>query len=173
MVAASECPQEGDPLIDLVVIEFLCWVGAGFFLIEVGSGMLHKYLFHGVLWFLHESHHRPRRDRLLEENDVFAVIFALIPLWLMTGSPSVLDSPRFAIGAGITLHGFFYFILHDLMTHRRWWPLNPRGRWIAAIVQAHRVHHQKASREGQGPWGLFFVSWWKHAPSVERKAGRI
>ena len=152
---------------------FILWSALGFILIETGSALLHKYVFHGFLWSLHESHHRPARDRLFEKNDVFALIFAAIPIWLMVGSPSVLDSPRFAIGAGITLHGLFYFVLHDLMTHRRWWPMNPRGRMISSIVQAHRVHHQKSTAEGQGPWGLFFVPWWSHPAPSERKAGRL
>ena len=32
----------------------------------------HKYLMHGPLWFLHESHHVPHRGGL-EKNDWFAV----------------------------------------------------------------------------------------------------
>ena len=148
---------------------FAAWVVVGFVLIEVGAGWLHKYVFHGFLWSIHESHHRPRRGRVFEANDVFALIFAAIPMWLMLGSSSVLDSPRFAIGAGITLHGFAYFILHDLMTHRRWWGVRPPGNWAQGVVQGHRVHHQKATPKGQGPWGLFFVRWWRYSSTPRRE----
>ena len=36
----------------------------------------HKYVMHGFLWSLHESHHRPRAG-VFEKNDWFAAIFAL------------------------------------------------------------------------------------------------
>ena len=38
--------------------------------------LMHKYLMHGALWVLHESHHRPRQG-VFERNDLFGVFFAL------------------------------------------------------------------------------------------------
>ncbi len=139
------------------MVLFLVWAVLGFIVLEVGAGYLHRYVFHGFLWRIHQSHHRPARGRMFEWNDVFAVIFASVPMALMMTAPSVLNSPQFAMGAGMTVHGLIYFVIHDLMTHNRWMPLQPRSRLARYWVQAHRIHHQKVTPEGQGPWGLFFV----------------
>ena len=138
------------------VLHFLVWAVFGFVAFELGAGLLHKYAFHGFLWRIHESHHRPVRGQLFERNDLFAVLFAALPISLMMTSSSV-QSAQFAVGAGITFHGALYFVIHDLMTHHRWFPMRPRGRWAQFLVQAHRIHHQKVTPEGQGPWGLFLV----------------
>ena len=135
------------------LMSILLWACIGFLSIETGGALIHKFLFHGPLWFIHSSHHRPKRGQILELNDLFAVAFSLLPIWLMMGSSSV-ETPRFAVGLGMTVHGAAYFILHDLMTHRRWWPLNPVGESARKIVRHHRVHHQRVDRAGQGPWGL-------------------
>jgi beta-carotene 3-hydroxylase len=139
------------------VFYFSVWACLGFAILELGASLLHQKIFHGFLWRIHESHHRPVRGRIFELNDLFAVFFAAIPMALMVTSPSVLGSAQFALGAGMTVHGVAYFVIHDLMTHRRWFALNPKGRFARAWVQAHRVHHQRVDQEGQGPWGLFFI----------------
>ena len=49
---------------------------AGLVGMEVVAYLTHKYLMHGWLWSLHESHHVPH-DHALEKNDWFGFFFAL------------------------------------------------------------------------------------------------
>jgi beta-carotene 3-hydroxylase len=49
---------------------------------EAFSWFIHKYLFHGPLWFIHKSHHSERHG-WFEFNDVFSLLFAVISLYLM------------------------------------------------------------------------------------------
>jgi beta-carotene 3-hydroxylase len=37
----------------------------------------HRYLMHGLLWFLHRDHHQKAGGNHLEKNDWFFVIFAI------------------------------------------------------------------------------------------------
>src|ERR1700750_706625 len=78
---------------------------------EAFSWFIHKYLFHGPLWFIHKSHHQQRHG-WLELNDIFSILFASIALWLMWLGHLSLDY-RFCIGTGISTYGMIYFIFHD------------------------------------------------------------
>ena len=63
----------------------------------------------------------------------------------------------FAAGIGMTLYGFLYFWIHDGLAHKRWSPPRfLRPRWAEIVKKNHRIHHQKATKDGQGPYGLFF-----------------
>jgi beta-carotene 3-hydroxylase len=121
--------------------------------IEIISIVIHRYLFHGPLWFLHKSHHTPRRG-LWEWNDLFSLGFALLAIfciwWGLKGHPVVLG-----LGLGISAYGMLYFAIHDAFVHRRFIPLRFEGRYLQAVRQWHRTHHQKSSKDGQGPYGLF------------------
>ncbi|HQS52411.1 MAG TPA: fatty acid hydroxylase, partial [Daejeonella sp.] len=66
---------------------------------EAFSWFIHKYLFHGPLWFIHKSHHSERHG-WLEFNDVFSLLFASISLYLMWEGRLDL-SYKFWIGLGI------------------------------------------------------------------------
>lgn len=142
-------------------LHFLFFAALGFAAIEFGSAWLHRHLFHGILWRIHETHHRAPRGVHLEWNDLFAMVFGGIPMALMMMAPSVTDSAQFAFGAGMTFYGAIYFVIHDLMVHRRWGAIEPRGTWIKRVVQGHRVHHQTTKPEGQGPFGLLYLGDWK------------
>tara|TARA_Y100001934_G_C12051489_1_gene630972 strand:+ start:210 stop:623 length:414 start_codon:yes stop_codon:yes gene_type:complete len=124
---------------------------------ELLSWPMHRFLFHGPLWSLHEDHHRAHQG-FLEKNDLFSSFFALISMALIMGSIYFenYESP-FAIGLGMALYGFLYFWIHDGLAHKRWSPPKfMRPRWAEVVKQNHRRHHQKATKNGQGPYGLFF-----------------
>ena len=53
-----------------------------FFLTELSAWANHKYLMHGILWYLHADHHNKDHDSWYERNDFFFMIYA-IPSWLL------------------------------------------------------------------------------------------
>jgi len=126
---------------------------AGFIGLELSSILMHKYLFHGPLWFIHQSHHEKRKG-VFEKNDLFSVFFTIVGLglifWGRVHSPFI-----WGTGLGVSVYGCIYFVIHDLMAHRRFYPLKTKLRWINFFVHDHRKHHQRVDKTGQGPWGLF------------------
>lgn len=105
----------------------------------------HKYVMHGSLWMLHKDHHLSdvAGKPILQKNDFFFLIYALPAIILIIAGLSLGNGYLIAIGAGITLYGLTYFIIHDVIIHRRL-PLfkNARNFYINAIVKAHEGHHK-------------------------------
>ena len=54
----------------------------GFVGLEIMSILMHKYLFHGPLWFIHKSHHE-KRTGIFERNDLFSFFFTFLGLGLI------------------------------------------------------------------------------------------
>jgi beta-carotene 3-hydroxylase len=123
---------------------------------EAVAWLMHRFLMHGPLWFLHESHHRPRGG-WFERNDLFGVFFSvpsIVLIWFGThGWPTLL-----AIGSGMTLYGLLYFVFHDVIVHRRvrlaW---RPGGRYMQRIIRAHLIHHKTLTREGAVSFGFLYA----------------
>ena len=78
-----------------------------FWMMEFIAWATHKYVMHGFLWRLHKDHHQVNKDRVLENNDAFFLIFAIPGAIFM-----ILGSTLLYIGIGITLYSFAYFIVH-------------------------------------------------------------
>ncbi len=124
--------------------------------------LMHKYVMHGPLWFLHRSHHEPKHDHL-ELNDLFGIVFAIpsvVLIWFGThGHPLLL-----AAGAGMAGYGVVYWGFHDVLVHRRiphtWLP---KGGYLRRIVQAHHVHHATRTRDGAESFGFLY------SPDFSRK----
>ncbi|MFM7216936.1 MAG: sterol desaturase family protein [Bacteroidota bacterium] len=113
----------------------------------------HKYVMHGFLWSLHESHHRPRHGRF-EKNDFFFLFYASLAMILMYFGWENLDY-RFWMGIGVTAYGFTYFILHDVFIHRRGkWLDKLDSRYFRAMRKAHKVHHKNMGKEDCEEFGL-------------------
>ena len=125
----------------------------GFVGLEITSILMHKYLFHGPLWFIHKSHHE-KRTGVFEHNDLFSLFFTALGLGLILWG-RVHSSFVWGMGLGVSLYGCIYFVIHDLMSHRRFYPLKTKISWINFFVFDHRKHHQRVDKTGQGPWGLF------------------
>ena len=146
------------------MLSFAAWIVAGFVGVELASYVVHRWLFHGPLWFIHQTHHLRRRGTF-EWNDLFSMGagVASLPLFWM-GRADPLNSVALPIGIGIALFGVLYFILHDLYTHRRFAPFKTDNRFAQTIRRAHQRHHQSAEKDGLEPYGLFFVPYWRFVP---------
>ncbi len=123
---------------------------------ELVAYLTHRYLMHGPLWFLHESHHKPS-DHPLEKNDWFGVIFSLPSIGLIYlgthGYPALLW-----IGLGMAAYGAFYFGFHDIVVHRRLrLNLRPKSRYVKRLIQAHMIHHWTKEREGAVSFGFLYA----------------
>lgn len=115
----------------------------------------HRWVMHGVGWFLHRSHHRPRHGRW-EWNDLYAVIFAVPSIVLLLGGLQWGWWPgTIWIGAGIAAYGAIYFGFHDVIVHERIATRYlPRSPYMKRIVQAHRLHHVVETRGGTVSFGF-------------------
>ena len=134
-----------------------------FALMEVAAWAMHKYVLHGPLWYLHRSHHEPASGPW-ERNDLVVVFYALI-----SAGACIAGGAWLGVGLGIALYGTVYFILHDVMIHRRLrWLGKPAGRYLRAMTIAHRSHHATRGREGARAFGMLWVT-----PAYWRLARRI
>ena len=126
-------------LINIVVL-------LGFFaLMEATAWFTHKYIMHGFLWVWHKSHHEPRKGKL-ELNDIFGLMFAIPSVWLIVVGSFEFDW-RFFAGLGIALYGLAYFLVHDVLIHRRFkWFEKWNNPYLKAIRRAHQAHHSKRDR---------------------------
>lgn len=124
-------------------------------LMECFSWAMHKYLFHGPLWFMHKSHHKHSKS-FLELNDVFALLFAVSSLYLMYIDRENIGY-KFSIGAGITIYGLIYFVIHDWFVHQRIKPFKSRNGYLVRIRKAHKIHHKNMGKEKGKAFGLLFV----------------
>ncbi|MEN8704411.1 MAG: beta-carotene hydroxylase [Polaribacter sp.] len=120
--------------------------------------VMHKYVMHGFLWYLHEDHHKPN-TYFFEKNDAFFLIFA-IPSWLciMIG---LQDKTYWlaGIGSGIALYGLAYFIVHDIIIHQCFkWFSRSSITYVKAIKWAHKMHHKHLGKEKGESFGLLFVA---------------
>ncbi|XP_038907153.1 beta-carotene 3-hydroxylase, chloroplastic-like isoform X2 [Benincasa hispida] len=129
--------------------EIPIWEMFGTFALSIGTAVgmefwarwAHKELWHGSLWDMHESHHRPRVGAF-ELNDVFAIINAVPAISLLSFgffNQGFFPGLCFGAGLGITVFGMAYMFVHDGLVHRRF-PLGP----IAAVPYLRRVaaaHH--------------------------------
>ena len=118
----------------------------------------HRWVMHGVGWFLHESHHR-EREGWFELNDLYALIFAIPSIILLLGGVQ-LGWGNWAtwVGAGIAAYGAIYFGFHDVIVHRRvGHRYVPRSAYMKRIVQAHRLHHATANKHGSVSFGFLWA----------------
>ena len=124
---------------------------------ELFSWFMHKYLFHGPLWFIHRTHHKPQGKSVLEWNDLFSLGFGGLSVYLIYDGHSTL-SYTFWIGVGISVYGIIYFILHDWFTHGRFRSYKPENRYVKAIIRAHKIHHKSIHKHPSTEFGLLLVS---------------
>jgi beta-carotene 3-hydroxylase len=137
---------------------FIAIVLGTFFIMEGITWLTHKYVMHGLLWFLHEDHHQPTPG-FFEKNDAFFLIFA-IPSWLciMLG----LQNQYYwvaAIGFGIALYGLGYFIVHEVIIHQRFkWFTRSNNTYVKTIRWAHKMHHKHLGKEDGESFGMLLVA---------------
>ena len=120
--------------------------------------LTHKYVMHGFLWFLHKDHHQPHNN-IVEKNDAFFLIFA-VPSWLciMLGLQHK-NYVAAAIGFGIALYGFAYFIVHEVIIHQRIkWLRRSNNKYIRTIRLAHKMHHKHLDKFDGESFGMLLVA---------------
>lgn len=156
-------------------MQFAFFTILGFVGLEVFSYVVHRWLFHGILWRIHETHHVARKGKF-ELNDVFSVFFGGISVFLLVfAQKPFLESIAFPIGLGIAIYGAFYFIAHDLFTHRRFLPFGSKNKILLTIRAAHQRHHQTAEKRGIEPFGLFvfnFRKFWQIVSNRKTKKAK-
>ncbi len=145
----------------------------GFVGLEIFSYIVHRWLFHGVLWRIHETHHIARKGAF-ELNDIFSVFFGSVSVLLLVFAQNPLsESIAFPVGLGIALYGILYFIAHDLFTHRRFLPFASKNKTLLTIRAAHQRHHQTAEKNGIEPFGLFIFNFRKFRKKVSRLKNKM
>jgi beta-carotene 3-hydroxylase len=130
---------------------------ATFFFMEFTAWFTHKYVMHGLGWYLHKDHHQ-KEPGFFEKNDSFFLIFA-VPSWLliMTGMMAGNDI-RVWIGAGIALYGLAYFLVHEIFIHQRFKLFrNSDNVYLRAIRRAHKMHHKHLGKEEGECFGMLIV----------------
>ncbi|MEY4400753.1 MAG: carotene hydroxylase [Actinomycetota bacterium] len=130
----------------------------GFFVMEVVTYLVHRFVMHGLLERLHLSHHRNAAaefaDKSFEPNDAFPLAFSVLVLaamWAGFNVPGL--SWIVPLSVGITLYGIVYTVVHDGIIHGRVrWMKRDRSRFAANLAVAHRAHH----RTNGEPYGMLF-----------------
>ena len=118
----------------------------------------HKYIMHTFLWVLHEEHHVPKKNKFLERNDAFFLIFATPAMIAFLVGYQLNIMPLVMVGLGITLYGLAYFLVHDVFIHQRIkWFRNTDSAYLRAIRKAHKVHHKHLGKEDGECFGMLFV----------------
>ncbi|WP_103924330.1 sterol desaturase family protein [Algoriphagus boritolerans] len=138
------------------MITAIAFIALGFAAMEFSGWFIHKYLMHGPLWVIHKTHHEPSKT-FFELNDLFSVLFGSVALILIFKGVDTLDY-RFWMGMGISLYGVLYFVLHDVLVHRRLkWFDRPKNTFLKGIFKAHQAHHRTNQKEDAVSFGLFVV----------------
>ena len=130
---------------------------ATFGIMEFMAWSTHRFVMHGFMWYFHEDHHVPHQ-KIFERNDVFFLIYA-IPSWLciMLGMMNA-SVVSVSIGFGILLYGIAYFLVHDVLIHRRFKWFDKTDNWyFRALRKAHKVHHKNQGKEEGQCFGMLWV----------------
>jgi beta-carotene 3-hydroxylase len=118
----------------------------------------HKFIMHGPLWVLHRDHHKKESEGFFEHNDFFFLIFAVPGILLLATGMSKGFNYLFWAGAGITLYGLTYFLVHDIFIHQRFRLFrNSDLPYFQAIRRAHKMHHKHIQREHGECFGMLWV----------------
>ena len=135
-----------------IISAVVCFIG-----MELASWFIHKYIMHGPLWNIHKTHHQ-HNETALELNDVFTLFFGGIAVVLIIWGLETGNMLMAGAGTGISLYGCTYFVLHDLLIHRRI-KLFKRSRssFLNALAEAHRDHHKSRVKEKGTSFGLLLV----------------
>ena len=128
-----------------------------FLVMEAWAWFMHKYILHGPLWFLHQTHHRPQQT-WWEWNDLVSLLYGVAAaICIMYGIEN--QSLTLGIGAGIALYGVIYFIFHDIIIHRRI-KLRYRfeSRYVNRLIRAHKMHHKHLGKNPSEAYGFLYAT---------------
>lgn len=133
-------------------------VAGTFLLMEAVAWITHKYVMHGFLWSLHKDHHEPHPG-FFEKNDSFFLIFAIPSFFCMLFGANSSMPWLLCIGGGILLYGMAYFLVHEVLIHKRFnWFNRSENRYLRVIRMAHKMHHKRQGKEDGESFGMLLVS---------------
>lgn len=149
----------------------LAAIGA-FILMEGISWFVHRFIMHGPLWHIHRTHHVHGKG-FFELNDVFSLFFGSIAVFLLVWGLEHDNAYAIGSGIGISLYGLVYFLLHDILIHRRIKPIGHiRNQYLQALAAAHRDHHRSRERDGAVVFGLLCVPFRYYRQKKQKQEGR-
>lgn len=132
---------------------------------------LHKYVMHGFGWYLHKDHHQ-QSPGFFEKNDLYFLIFA-IPSWLLIMLGVMYKVYwMIPIGAGLTLYGIGYFLVHEVIIHQRIkWFTRSNNTYIRALRWGHKMHHKHLEKEDGECFGMLWVpkKYWNKVREDKRR----
>ncbi len=142
----------------MVVLGYIAITIASFLFMEVVTWCTHKFVMHGFLWVLHEDHHQPKYQGTFEKNDTFFIIGAIPSILLFYFGTFPKLNYLFFIGLGVFLYGLCYFLVHDVVIHRRFnWFDNIQNPYLKALRKAHKVHHKHLGKKDGECFGMLYV----------------
>ena len=145
---------------------YIALVILSYFFMEFIAWSNHKYIMHGFLWNWHKDHHlkdaQPdmplkTEGKKFEKNDLFFIVYALPGIILMVTGFLTGNKPMIFIALGITLYGLTYFIIHDIIIHKRLniGFLHKNSKFfIRGIIKAHLAHHKPNNKRDFQNYGL-------------------
>lgn len=152
------------------VFLFILITLAVFLCMEAVTWLTHKFVMHGFLWVLHEDHHK-KGPGFFEKNDAFFLIFS-VPSILCIYFGTYSDGYWLAaIGTGIALYGFAYFLVHDIIIHQRFRLFTrSRNTYIRTLRWAHKMHHKHLGKEDGESFGMLLVArkYWNKVMAEKR-----
>jgi len=141
-------------------------VALTFVLMEGWAWVMHRYLLHGPLWFLHRSHHR-YNPSWWEWNDLISLLYGIISAGLVMYGVQQ-GSPLLWVGVGIAVYGVFYFIFHDIIIHRRIKvKFKSDNRYVNRLIRAHKMHHKHPNRDQSEAYGFLYATQ-KYEPTAKQ-----
>ena len=140
-------------------------------IMEFAVALFHQHIMHGIGWKWHQSHHASHKivhtkianqvnsgfvNSGFEKNDLYALFFTIATVLLF-----IFSTPQSAIwwvGIGISIYGFLYAVMHDVIVHRRL-PLRwqPRNAYLRRLTKAHHLHHAVRSQEQGVSFGFLYA----------------
>ncbi len=141
-----------------------------FLAMEAVAWLTHKFVMHGILWRLHEDHHKKNPSSFFEKNDYFFLIFAIPGIICLASGIYSPYTTLLYIGMGITLYGFAYFMVHDIFIHQRFKLFrNADNFYFKAIRRAHKMHHKHLEKEDGECFGMLWVPLKYFIEALKRK----
>jgi beta-carotene 3-hydroxylase len=127
-----------------------------FFFMEIVAWFTHKYIMHGFGWYLHRDHHiKEEKKSFFEKNDVYVFIYVVPAVVLIVTGLSNHNFVPVSIGIGFTLYGLTYFLIHEVVIHKRFrFNREIRNKYLSALIRAHEAHHVPNNRSDFRCFGL-------------------
>ncbi len=140
------------------IIGYLLLTAIVVVMMEAATWFTHKFIMHGFGWYLHEDHHQPGYPHVFEKNDAFFIVGAIPSILLFWFGTSGGINYLFFIGLGILIYGTLYFLVHDVLIHRRFKWFDKTSNWyLKGLRKAHKIHHKHLGKEEGECFGMLYV----------------